>query len=105
MPYFVLDHFQLGLFRFYTWGFFIALAFLIGLILSIRQARRLNIEPQKIIYLVIFVYLGAILGGRLFFIFQLPLEFLRQPSSIFHVSGGGMMFYGGLAGGVTAGLW
>ncbi len=104
IPYFAIDHFMLGPFRFYTWGFFIALAFLVGMILAIWQAKKIGISSEKIIWLIIFVYLGAMVGGRLFFIFQSPLEFLREPSLIFHVSGGGMMFYGGLALGAAAGF-
>ncbi|PIQ75251.1 MAG: hypothetical protein COV84_02315 [Candidatus Portnoybacteria bacterium CG11_big_fil_rev_8_21_14_0_20_40_15] len=103
IPYFSIEFFKIGPLAFYIWGFFLALAFLVGLILSIRAAKRLNIEPQKIIWLIILVYLGAIIGGRLFFILQTPLDFLREPSMIFHVSGGGMMFYGGFSGGLLAG--
>jgi len=103
IPYYVIDHFSIGPFKFYTWGFFIVLAFLVGMILAIRQAKKIGIGSDKIIWLIIFVYLGAIIGGRLFFVFQSPPEFFNNPSDIFNVSGGGMMFYGGLSGGAVAG--
>ena len=103
IPYFSIESFYIGPFKFYAWGFFVALAFLVGLILAIWQAKKIGISTNKIIWLIIFVYVGALVGGRLFFILQWPRDFLADPLQILSVAEGGMMFYGGLVGGILAG--
>ena len=103
IPYFSIEFFKIGPFTFYIWGFFIALAFLVALALAIWQSRKIGIEAKRIIYLAIFIYLGAMVGARLFFILQWPTEFFVDPLMFFRINEGGMMFYGGLFGGVLAG--
>ncbi|MFH0852321.1 MAG: prolipoprotein diacylglyceryl transferase [bacterium] len=103
IPYLAIEYFSILGFKFYSWGFFIALAFLVGLALSIKVGRKVGISPEKIITLIVLVYFGAIIGARLFFVLQWPGEFLKDPVVIFNITQGGMMFYGGLFGGVLAG--
>jgi len=103
IPYLAIEHFYLGPFKFYVWGFFIALAFLVALALAIWQGKKIGVEARKIFYLVIFIYLGAIAGARLFFVLQRPAEFFPDPLMFFRIGEGGMMFYGGLFGGLLAG--
>jgi len=99
-----IDSFFIGPFQLYTWGIFVALAFLIGLILAVSQAGKVKIEINKLITLAILVYLGAMVGARLFFILQWPVDFLNNPLEFFKFPQGGLMFYGGLLGGILAGF-
>lgn len=103
IPYFSIEFFKIGPLAFYTWGFFVALAFLAGAAYAFWQGKKIGVEFKKIIYLVIFIYLGAIAGARLFFVLQRPGDFFGDPSQILRISEGGMMFYGGLFGGLIAG--
>ncbi|MBI4709404.1 MAG: prolipoprotein diacylglyceryl transferase [Candidatus Portnoybacteria bacterium] len=103
IPYFIFDSFQIGPLKFYSWGVFIALAFLVGLILSLKQGKKVGVGAQKTFNLIIFVYLGAIIGARLFYVLQWPSEFLKNPLEFFKFGDGGLMFYGGLFGGAMAG--
>ena len=103
LPYFSIEYFYIGPFKFYTWGFFLALAFLVGLILAIWQAKKIGIEAGKIIWLVICIYIGVLIGSRLFFVLQWPAEFFSDPLQILRMAEGGMMFYGGLFGGLAGG--
>ncbi len=105
IPYFSIEFFNIGPFRFYVWGFFVSLAFLVGLILSWKQAKKIGIAPARIFYLILFVYLGAIFGARLLYYLQWPTDFFADFNQIFKVGQGGMMFYGGLLGGMLAGWW
>jgi len=104
IPYFSIEVIKIGPLTFYSWGFFVALAFLVGLILSTRAAKKIGIEANRIMYMTIFIYLGAIIGSRLFYILQMPHHFFRFPLEIFRIEAGGMMLYGGLFGGVAAGF-
>ncbi|OGZ34712.1 MAG: hypothetical protein A2Y98_02865 [Candidatus Portnoybacteria bacterium RBG_19FT_COMBO_36_7] len=103
LPYFSVEHFSLGPFKFYIWGFFIALAFLVGLVLAIGQGKKIGIAPKKTIFMAIFIYVGAIIGARLFFVLQSPAEFFAEPMTLLEIYQGGMMFFGGLFGGILAG--
>jgi len=103
IPYLAIEYFNVGGLKFYSWGFFIALAFLVGLVLSVKAGRKVGISPEKIVTLIVLVYFGAIIGARIFFVLQWPGEFLKDPAGILRVTQGGMMFYGGLFGGILVG--
>jgi phosphatidylglycerol:prolipoprotein diacylglycerol transferase len=103
IPYLAIEFLKIGPFTFYVWGFFIALAFLVGLVWAIWQGRKIGIDDKKIIYLVIFIFLGAMFGARLLYVLQWPADFFSDPLMFFRIGEGGMMFYGGLLGGLLAG--
>ncbi len=103
IPYFSIEYFYVGPFKLYTWGFFVALTFLIGAVYAFWQGKKIGVEFKKITYLIIFVYIGAIIGARLFFILQQPVEFFADPLLLFRTGEGGMMLWGGLLGGLIAG--
>ncbi len=98
MPYFSYSQIQLGPITLYTWGLFLGLAFLVGYWLFLREAKREGIEPKKIFWLVIFIFLGGLFGSRLAYILQFPHYYLSHPLEIFQAWAGGLVFYGGLLG-------
>jgi phosphatidylglycerol:prolipoprotein diacylglycerol transferase len=54
--------------------------------------------------LALYAMLGVIAGGRLgYFIFNMPLELLKNPLELFMIWHGGMSFHGGFMGAVAAG--
>lgn len=97
IPYFVFDQFSVGGFKMYTWGLLAGLAFSAGYLLTFFEAKKKGFEQDKIIWLAILMFLGAALGGRLFFLLQTPLRFVQEPNLLLDF-GGGSMFYGGLLG-------
>jgi len=103
IPYLSIEFFNIGPLTIYSWGFFVALAFLIGMILSIKRGKKIGIEAYRITNLIILVFLGAIAGSRLFFILQWPAEFFGDPLWFFRINQGGMMLFGGFFGGFLAG--
>jgi len=98
MPYFVFDHINIGPLRFYTWGFFVGAGFAAGYFLTLYRAKKNNIAPEKIAYLALAIFLGAVLGSRLLYFLQTPQDFFRDVSALWHLNQGGAMFYGGLLG-------
>jgi phosphatidylglycerol:prolipoprotein diacylglycerol transferase len=95
-----------------------ALAYLAGLLIAWRIARRLMArpalwpnstpptEPATIDDLLTLIILGVIVGGRLgFVLFYQPGYYLSNPLEIVKVWEGGMSFHGGFLGVVAAGLW
>ena len=47
---------------------------------------------------------GIIIGARAAFVLTAPTHFFRNPAAIFDLTGGGLVFYGGLIGGLTGAL-
>jgi len=103
MPYFFYPEINLGPITLYTWGLFLALAFLIGYWLFLREAKGKRIESKKIFWLVVLILVGGLLGSRLAYILQFPQYYLSYPLEIFQAWAGGLMFYGGLLGALIAG--
>ncbi|MDI6891534.1 MAG: prolipoprotein diacylglyceryl transferase [Actinomycetota bacterium] len=93
---------RLGPLVVYSYGFMLAVAFLIGALLARREAKRKGFDPDIIYDLVIWVAIGGIVGARLFYVIGHWESFAVMPLSIFAIWEGGLVYYGGLAGGALA---
>ena len=85
-----------------TYSVCMLIGFYLVAILSIIRARKQNVRPEYIIVLAIFVFLGAIVGAALLYIFvTYPINEIipRLLSGNLSV---GLVFYGGLIGGIGA---
>lgn len=87
--------FQINGFAVHTYGFFIAVGVLAGIFLARREARRLQIDEEKILDLCFYIIVAAILGSRLFYVATHPAYFSSHPLEIFKIWSGGLVFYGG----------
>ena len=87
------------------------MAFLVGLWTAMFRARRENIPGEFITDVVVALMIGSIIGARTVYVTTYwREEFAGQPiSEIFAVWHGGLVYYGGLIGGLIAGtayiLW
>jgi phosphatidylglycerol---prolipoprotein diacylglyceryl transferase len=69
-----------------SYGVMVALAFLAGLYVTTRLARRVRLNEEKITNLVIYCALSGLLGAKLFMIlFDLP-AYLSNPAEIFSLA-------------------
>ena len=82
-----------------------ALAYLAGLVLGWRLARRLAaaappvMRPERVDDLLAWMVLGVVVGGRLgYVLFYRPGYYLAHPLEALFIWQGGMAFHGGLAG-------
>jgi len=97
---------KIGSIELRSYGVMIALAFVVGTWLGVREARRKGFDPELIYDLLFVVMLSSLAGARLYFVLvSEPLEYLRHPWEILAVWNGGMSLHGGLLGGLLAGLW
>ncbi len=78
----------------YTYGFFIALGFLLGITLARYEAKRVGENPEKIMDLSFYLLVSAIIGSRLFYVATRPDIFISNPLEIFKIWNGGLVFYG-----------
>lgn len=89
-----------------------ALAYILGLVLGWRLARRLAqlppvvATPLQVDDFLTWATLGIVLGGRLgYVLFYQPSVYLAHPARIFEVWQGGMSFHGGALGMAVAITW
>jgi phosphatidylglycerol:prolipoprotein diacylglycerol transferase len=85
-----------GPLQIFTYGFFLALAFLSAIYLSAQEGKRLGLPPARFYDLCFYIVMGALIGSRLLYVFlELP-RFVTQPLKIFAIWEGGLVFHGGL---------
>lgn len=96
---------RIGPLTIHTYGVLIAIGFLAGIALAVRQAKKQGVSSEKIIDIGFYVLLSAIVGSRLFFIAINSAYYLKHPLDIFKLWEGGLVFYGGLILAVPVALW
>lgn len=96
--------FEWGKITVHSWGLMLSLALIISTLLLLREARIQGLNPDFYVDLVILVVLGGLIGARIFYILIYDLEyFLANPLEMFKFWEGGLVFYGGLIGGLLVG--
>jgi phosphatidylglycerol---prolipoprotein diacylglyceryl transferase len=99
--------FHLGSFNLYTYGTLLAVAIIVGIVLSAYLSERQGLDPRKAHSLGILAALSGIVGAKLLFVFlewncdagHLP-ETISQ--AIFHAGGA---FLGGLVAALVTAVW
>ena len=86
---------ELGGFSIKTYGFFVAVAFLVGISWALKDAKREGYDPQFILDLSFYMIIGAIVGSRLFYVVTHASHYLKHPLDVFKVWQGGLTFFGG----------
>lgn len=91
----------------YGYGFMLMIAFLVGLWLANRRARREGINPEHIWDVAFPVFLGGLIGGRLLsrIMEPEPGDWWFQIVSFFEIWRGGLILYGGVPGGLAGYLY
>jgi len=96
---------RLGPLTIHTYGFLIAVGFLVGLWVAALQAKREGVPSDRIIDLGFYILLAAIIGSRLFFILVNLDHYMGNPADIFKIWEGGLVFYGGVLLAVPTAVW
>jgi phosphatidylglycerol:prolipoprotein diacylglycerol transferase len=94
--------FRLGDLIFHSYPTMLAIAFLVGTLLSVRTAERRNPPLAITPFVGIVALVGALAGARIFFILQ--YESWRELWRIMYLLGPGLVYYGGLFGGLAT-VW
>jgi phosphatidylglycerol---prolipoprotein diacylglyceryl transferase len=88
--------FEYGPIKLYSYGLFLALAFLSAIFIGSREARRLGLPVEKFFDLCFWVVVAALAGSRLLYVILDPRPYLEHPLQIFALWTGGLDFQGGL---------
>ncbi len=83
-------------FTIHTYGFFMALAFLISLRVLLYRAKKRKIEEEIIYDLTLIILISGIIGARILEGFINFSFYISNPMEIFKIWKGGLFFYGGL---------
>jgi len=97
--------FRLGSLTIYAYGFFLALGFIVGLVLAIRTARKEGIAFERVVDLFFYTLLSGIVGSRTLFVLVNFDSYRQNPLQIFKIWEGGLIFYGGLLLAVGVSVW
>lgn len=98
------DVFQWGFLHVRSYGLALAAAFLVGTWLGLREARRLGLDEDKVVNVILIVLVASVLGARALYVMEHVHEFRREWGSVLALWQGGLTLYGGIVAGTAAGL-
>ncbi|MDI6641616.1 MAG: prolipoprotein diacylglyceryl transferase, partial [Elusimicrobiota bacterium] len=87
-----------------TYGFFVAVAFLVGMNYAKQRAKNTSIAVEVILDLSLWILVSGLVGARLLYV-VLNWEFYKSRLlEVFYIWSGGLVFYGGVLFGFTVGV-
>lgn len=88
----------------YSYGLMLAISFIVGALIAWRRLSERYMDPYLILDFMLAGLVGGVVGARLFYVLGHWSEFSGDLGSIFQLQMEGLVFYGGLAAGILAGL-
>jgi phosphatidylglycerol---prolipoprotein diacylglyceryl transferase len=96
--------FELGNFTVYSYGFMIAMGAVAGVAyMAIQGKREVGLTFDQANGLFLYIFLAALVGGKVFLFFEDPGMYLKDPGKL--VKGAGFVFYGSFLFAVPTMLW
>lgn len=95
----------LGGLRIYTYGVLVAAAFLVGILWTVREAKKAGVGPDLVMDLSFYIILAALIGSRVLYILIDWKRYATMPLDVFKIWEGGLVFYGGLIGAMLVSLY
>jgi phosphatidylglycerol:prolipoprotein diacylglycerol transferase len=89
----------------HTYGVLLAIAFLVGLWVVSRQARKAGLDANRITDMAVWVLIAGLVGAKALLLAVDWRYFGRNPREITSILQSGGVFYGGLIGGVLVAWW
>src|SRR5258706_11813442 len=83
----------------------LALAFLVGTTIALREARRLRLDEDRLITVILVTLVAAVLGARGLYVVEHVDEFRQDWGGMLALWQGGLTLYGGIVAGTVAGLF
>jgi phosphatidylglycerol:prolipoprotein diacylglycerol transferase len=93
---------KIGWLSIYSFGFMLALSFLLGIYLSSVRAKRFGVDPQIVLDLSVYVIIAGVVGSRLLYV-AFHLDEYKDLADIFALWQGGATLYGGFALAIAVG--
>lgn len=98
------DVFHVGFLHVRSYGLMLAIAFLVGTWISLREARRLGLDEDKLVTVILATLVFGVLGARALYVLEHIDEFRGGWGSVLAIWQGGLTLYGGIVAGAIVGL-
>ena len=95
---------QLGPLHLRAFGAAMAVAFLAGTWLGMREARRLGLDEDRFVNTILVTLVASVIGARALYVIEHLAEFRSEWGSVLALWQGGLTLYGGIVAGTFAGL-
>ncbi len=97
--------FSIGPITVYSYGVLLAASYLLGLWLAMRRAKRLGLDPNRVLDLGIYIIIAALIGAKLLLLVVDFDQFSRSMADLLSLARSGGVFYGGLIVAVIVAFW
>jgi phosphatidylglycerol:prolipoprotein diacylglycerol transferase len=105
IPQLHLGFWNPGPFTLHTYGVLLAIAFLAGLWVASRQAKRDGLDAGRITDMAVWVLIAGLVGAKLLLVAVDWRYFSRNPRELLSIFQSGGVFYGGLIVGILIAWW
>ena len=99
------DLFSIGPLTLHTYGLFVALGLISGIVVTMKLGKDQGVAPQQVMDMAFFMILCAIVGSRLLYILINFSYYKAHPLDAFKIWQGGLVFSGGLIAVAVAMAW
>ncbi|WP_018130534.1 prolipoprotein diacylglyceryl transferase [Effusibacillus pohliae] len=97
--------FTLGPIQVHWYGIIMTSAFVIGVLLAERHAKKFGIDPEHILNMAMYIIPLAIVGARAYYVIFEWDHYRHNLAEALAIWHGGLAIHGGLIGGFLGGLW
>lgn len=87
-----------------SYGLMLAIAFLVGTWIALRESRRLRLDEDRVITVILVALVAGVLGARGLYVIEHIEEFRGRWAGILALWQGGLTLYGGIIAGTLGGL-
>ena len=96
--------FEIGGVTIYSYGFMIAVGAIAGVwYMAVQGKKEVGLTFDQANSLFLFIFLAAVVGGKVFLFFESPSLYMKEPARLF--TGRGFVFYGSFLFAVPTMLW
>ncbi len=94
-----------GVLRITSYGLMLAVAFLVGTWLALRESRRLGLDEDHVVTVILVALVAGVVGARALYVAEHLRDFRGSYLSVLALWQGGLTLYGGVVAGTVAGLF
>jgi phosphatidylglycerol:prolipoprotein diacylglycerol transferase len=105
VPSFDVLGFTVPSFTLHTYGVLLAIAFLAGLWVASRQAKRAGLDSTRVTDMAVWVLIAGLVGAKALLVLLDWRYYTRSPREILSIFQSGGVFYGGLIAGILVAWW
>jgi len=96
---------KIGSLKIYSYGVFVAIGFLAAIRVAAREIDRKGLDREAFYDMAFWLVIAAIAGARLFHVLVYWPYYAANPSEIYRLWNGGLVFYGGLIAAIATCLF